>query len=147
MCIRDRGSRGDARAAGLDPADAPWTVPYLPVDPADVGRSYDAVVRVNSQSGKGGIAYLLESAYGLELPRRLQIDFARRVQAHADHSGGEVTAEQLWRLFEAAYVLPDGGAAAVPTTPEPDGAVLDLLAALDPGGTRHTEVRHREGGR
>ncbi|MBD7999055.1 2-isopropylmalate synthase [Oerskovia gallyi] len=131
--------RADARAAGVDPADAPWTVPYLPVDPADVGRSYDAVVRVNSQSGKGGIAYLLESAYGLELPRRLQIDFARRVQAHADRSGGEVTAEGLWRLFEAAYVLPDDGARQVlplawsVAQPEADGdrERLDVVLSLD----------------
>ncbi|GIM89618.1 2-isopropylmalate synthase [Paractinoplanes toevensis] len=87
-------------------ADAEWRVPYLPIDPADLGRSYDAVIRVNSQSGKGGIAYLLETEFGIELPRRLQIDFARHVQRHTDASGDEVTAPQLWKLFEQAYLRP-----------------------------------------
>ena len=81
-----------------------WRVPYLPIDPADVGRSYDEVIRVNSQSGKGGIAYVLETEFGIELPRRLQIDFARRVQQHTDASGGEVAGEQLWGLFHEAYL-------------------------------------------
>ncbi|MHA7664604.1 2-isopropylmalate synthase [Mycolicibacterium sp. HS_4_1] len=81
-----------------------WRVPYLPIDPADIGRSYDAVIRVNSQSGKGGIAYLLHTGYGLDLPRRLQIDFARHVQAHTDGSGAEVTAAELYDLFEATYL-------------------------------------------
>jgi 2-isopropylmalate synthase len=96
-----------AHGEGLDPALAPWRVPYLPIDPSDVGRSYDAVIRVNSQSGKGGIAYLLESEYGLELPRRLQIDFARHVQSHTDSSGGEVSASQLWQLFQETYLSGD----------------------------------------
>ena len=82
-----------------------WRVPYLPIDPADIGRSYDAVIRVNSQSGKGGIAYLLETDYGIELPRRLQIDFARRVQELTDSSGLEVGAAQLLELFERSYLL------------------------------------------
>ena len=82
-----------------------WRVPYLPIDPADIGRSYDAVIRVNSPSGKGGIAYLLETDYGIELPRRLQIDFARRVQELTDSSGLEVGAAQLLELFERSYLL------------------------------------------
>lgn len=86
-------------------------VPYLPIDPADIGRGYDAVVRVNSQSGKGGIAYLLDAEHGLELPRRLQIDFARQVQRHTDGSGAEVSAAELRALFDTAYLgtpeLPD----------------------------------------
>jgi 2-isopropylmalate synthase len=90
-----------ARAA--DAKDALWDMPYLPLDPADVGRSYDAVVRVNGQSGKGGIAFLLGAAYGLELPRRLQIEFARVVQAQADTAGGELSARDLFALFEGAY--------------------------------------------
>ncbi|MCO1340266.1 2-isopropylmalate synthase [Kocuria polaris] len=81
-----------------------WKVPYLPIDPADIGRSYDAVIRVNSQSGKSGIAYLLQAEYGIELPRRLQIDFARHVQRHTDDTGSEVTASRLWDIFHAAYV-------------------------------------------
>src|SRR5580698_3372378 len=78
-------------------------MPYLPVDPADVGRSYDAVVRVNGQSGKGGIAFLLGAEYGLELPRRLQIEFARVVQARADAVGGELSPRDLFALLEGVY--------------------------------------------
>ncbi|GAB3397187.1 2-isopropylmalate synthase [Amycolatopsis echigonensis] len=98
-----------ARAAetGVPAHELDWRVPYLPIDPADLGRDYAAVIRVNSQSGKGGIAYLLENEYGITLPRRLQIDFARRVQDHTDGSGHEVTATELWRLFETAYLQPN----------------------------------------
>ncbi|GEE03106.1 2-isopropylmalate synthase [Gordonia spumicola] len=84
--------------------DAPWTVPYLPIDPADIGRSYDAVIRVNSQSGKGGIAHLLESEFGVRLPRRLEIAFASVVQERTDHAGGEVGASDLWTMFVDAFV-------------------------------------------
>ncbi|MHA7986255.1 2-isopropylmalate synthase [Rathayibacter sp. CAU 1779] len=103
--------RARASATGVPESELDWRVPYLPIDPADIGRSYDAVIRVNSQSGKGGIAYLLETEYGLSLPRRMQIDFARHVQQHADDTGDEVTAEQLWRLFQDAY-LQDADASA-----------------------------------
>lgn len=82
-----------------------WNIPYLPIDPKDVGRSYEAVIRVNSQSGKGGIAYLLESEFGLELPRRLQIEFSQVVQAVMDTDGKELTAQNLWTLFEREYGL------------------------------------------
>ena len=92
-----------AEAAGIDPGQAPWDVPYLPIDPHDVGRDYEAVIRVNSQSGKGGIAYLLQEGYGIDLPRPLQIDFAGRVQRATDDSGAEITAEQLWNLLFAEY--------------------------------------------
>jgi len=81
-----------------------WEMPYLPIDPLDLGRSYDAVIRVNSQSGKGGIAYLLESEYGLSLPRRLQIEFSSSVQAVTDASGKEVTAADIWALFQQEYL-------------------------------------------
>ena len=81
-----------------------WEMPYLPIDPLDLGRSYEAVIRVNSQSGKGGIAYLLESEYGLVLPRRLQIEFSTVVQAVTDSSGKEVTAAEIWALFKAEYL-------------------------------------------
>lgn len=80
-----------------------WDMPYLPIDPKDLGRSYDAVIRVNSQSGKGGISYLLEAEYGVELPRRLQIEFSQVVQAVMDDTGKELTAPQLWDIFEREY--------------------------------------------
>jgi 2-isopropylmalate synthase len=80
-----------------------WDMPYLPIDPKDVGRSYDAVIRVNSQSGKGGIAYLLEAEYDIELPRRLQIEFSQVVQSALDDSGKEMTAAELWAIFQAEY--------------------------------------------
>ncbi|MGW0173525.1 2-isopropylmalate synthase [Rhodococcus sp. NPDC003322] len=92
-----------AAAAGVDPDEAPWDVPYLPIDPHDVGRDYEAVIRVNSQSGKGGIAYLLQAGYGVDLPRGLQIDFARHVQRATDDSGAEATAAQLWKLLRDTY--------------------------------------------
>ncbi|GAA3153534.1 2-isopropylmalate synthase [Nonomuraea roseoviolacea subsp. carminata] len=96
----------ERRAAelGVTPDRAPWAVPYLPIDPRDVGRDYEAVIRVNSQSGKGGVAYVLGVEHGLDLPRGLQIDFSRAVQDEAELSGGEVTGERLWELFRAAYV-------------------------------------------
>lgn len=96
--------RARAEAEGRDPQEIAWRVPYLPIDPADIGRSYDAVIRVNSQSGKGGIAYLLEAEYGVVLPRRLQIDFSRHVQRHTDTTGEEVTADAIWSLFTEVYL-------------------------------------------
>ncbi|MFD4459356.1 2-isopropylmalate synthase [Nocardia sp. NPDC058480] len=99
--------RERAAAEGIPERESHWQVPYLPIDPADLGRSYDAVIRVNSQSGKGGIAYLLHTEYGLDLPRRLQIDLAKRVQERADETGAEITAKELRTLFEQAYTAPD----------------------------------------
>ena len=81
-----------------------WEMPYLPLDPQDLGRSYEAVIRVNSQSGKGGISYLLEQDYGLQLPRWLQIDFSSVVQSHAEKAAAEIAAEQVWQLFEQHYL-------------------------------------------
>jgi 2-isopropylmalate synthase len=100
------GSHQDAIRKGLavQQPGAPWEVPYLPVDPADLGRSYDSVIRVNSQSGKGGVAYLLEASYGVVMPRRLQVEFSADVQAHTDRHGGEMTAADIWRLFSATYL-------------------------------------------
>lgn len=94
----------DAKAAGVDVDDLTWAVPYLPIDPKDVGRSYEAVIRVNSQSGKGGVAYLLKTDHNLDLPRKLQIEFSKVVQNHTDSSGGEVTSEQLWEIFKDEYL-------------------------------------------
>jgi 2-isopropylmalate synthase len=93
-----------AEAAGVSLHDVPWQAPYLPVDPFDVGRTYEAVIRVNSQSGKGGVAYIMKSEHQLELPRRLQIEFSRVVQQHTDAEGGEVTPAQLWTIFEDEYL-------------------------------------------
>ena len=103
------GSHQDAIKKGFaqQKADAIWEVPYLPIDPADLGRSYDAVIRVNSQSGKGGMAYLLEQEYGLQLPRRLQIEFSRAVQRVADESGREIAASDLHALFASEYLEQD----------------------------------------
>jgi 2-isopropylmalate synthase len=100
------GSHQDAIKKGFaqQKADAVWEVPYLPVDPADLGRSYDAVIRVNSQSGKGGMSYLLEQEYGLALPRRLQIEFSRAVQQVADDTGREVSAEEIYAIFRREYL-------------------------------------------
>jgi 2-isopropylmalate synthase len=104
------GSHQDAIKKGLaalDPNGA-WEVPYLPLDPSDLGRSYESIIRVNSQSGKGGVAYLLERDYQLVLPRRLQIEFSRVVQSAADTSGKELSSRELWELFEAEYLFGNG---------------------------------------
>ncbi|GAA3948978.1 2-isopropylmalate synthase [Actinomadura viridis] len=94
----------DAEAAGVPVDRYRWEVPYLPIDPKDVGRSYEAVIRVNSQSGKGGVAYVMKTEHALELPRRLQIEFSRVVQAHTDTEGGEVTPERMWEIFEGEFL-------------------------------------------
>ncbi len=94
----------DAKAAGVEVDQHTWAVPYLPIDPKDIGRSYEAVIRVNSQSGKGGVAYLLKTEHHLDLPRRQQIEFSKIVQLKTDHEGGEVTADQLWEIFEDEYL-------------------------------------------
>ncbi|MCC6134575.1 MAG: 2-isopropylmalate synthase [Candidatus Contendobacter sp.] len=100
------GSHQDAIRKGLaaNASSAIWDVPYLPIDPADVGRTYEAVIRVNSQSGKGGIAYLLEKDHGLRLPRRLQIEFSQAVQTLADVTGKELTSADLWAAFQTDYL-------------------------------------------
>jgi 2-isopropylmalate synthase len=94
----------DAKAAGRDVRDHTWAVPYLPIDPLDIGRTYEAVIRVNSQSGKGGVAYLMKNEHHLDLPRRLQIEFSKVVQAKTDTEGGEINAEELWKIFEDEYL-------------------------------------------
>ena len=104
------GSHQDAIRKGLAARaeGAAWEVPYLPIDPRDVGRTYESVIRVNSQSGKGGIAYLLERDYGLVMPRRLQIEFSQVVQAMADATGKELASEQIWQLLEQEYLAGGG---------------------------------------
>ena len=103
------GSHQDAIKKGMHAqsqqgADAVWDVPYLPIDPRDVGRDYEAIIRVNSQSGKGGVAYLLADRYGLELPRGLQVDLAQQVQAITDAQGGELSAQEIYDVFRAGYL-------------------------------------------
>ncbi len=93
-----------AAAAGVPVDEHPWEVPYLPIDPKDVGRSYEAVIRVNSQSGKGGVAYVLKNEHALDLPRRMQIEFSRVVQEVADAAGGEVSPAAIWRMFSETYL-------------------------------------------
>jgi 2-isopropylmalate synthase len=116
------GSHQDAikKALAARRRDEFWDMPYLPIDPKDLGRSYEAVIRVNSQSGKGGIAYLLESEFGLELPRRLQIEFSQVVQAVMDAQGKEMSAADLRAVFDAEYADP---------APELDQVKIDELGA------------------
>ena len=113
------GSHQDAIKKGLEDLDRiaaeqgrpvseiPWEAPYLPIDPHDVGRTYEAVIRVNSQSGKGGVAYVLKSEHKLDLPRRAQIEFSRVIQQHTDAEGGEVSGEEIWKIFRAEYLDKD----------------------------------------
>ena len=94
----------EAASRGVSVDEIEWAVPYLPIDPKDLGRSYEAVIRVNSQSGKGGVAYLLKTDHALDLPRKLQIEFSGVVQAKTDAEGGEVTSDQIWSVFSDEYL-------------------------------------------
>ena len=126
----------DAAAAGVPVNEFPWGVPYLPIDPMDVGRSYEAVIRVNSQSGKGGVAYVLKTDHGLDLPRRAQIEFSSVIQRHTEAEGGEVLPAEIWRIFEETYL--DAGrfalgeysmsATALTATVQIDGVPTDVRA-------------------
>jgi 2-isopropylmalate synthase len=97
----------DAADRGVSVDELAWEVPYLPIDPKDLGRTYEAVIRVNSQSGKGGVAYVMKSEHRLDLPRRLQIEFSRVVQRHTDTEGGEVSSAAIWQFFQAEYLVRD----------------------------------------
>jgi 2-isopropylmalate synthase len=118
------GSHQDAIAKGLKAMNASnsgvWEVPYLPIDPADVGRSYDAVIRINSQSGKGGVAFVLEQDYGLALPRRLQMEFSKAVQQLADRDGKELTPQAIWECFQTEYLNDRGPLAFIDHRTAPD---------------------------
>jgi 2-isopropylmalate synthase len=94
----------DAKAVGKEVDDFMWAVPYLPIDPKDIGRTYEAVIRVNSQSGKGGVAYIMKTEHQLDLPRRLQIEFSQVIQSHTDDQGGEVFPDQMWKIFVDEYL-------------------------------------------
>ena len=124
-----------AVAEGVTVDELEWAVPYLPIDPKDLGRSYEAVIRVNSQSGKGGVAYLLKTDHALDLPRRLQIEFSGVVQAKTDAEGGEVTSDQIWSIFNDEY-LPAAGRRR---------ALGSLRAARDPHAERHVGRRLARG--
>ncbi len=132
----------EALAKGVSVNELLWAVPYLPVDPKDLGRGYEAVVRVNSQSGKGGVAYLLKADHALDLPRKLQIEFSAVVQAKTDAEGGEVTSDEIWAIFQDEY-LP-----APASRPEDKWGRFELLAtrtASDLAGETTLEVRLRVG--
>ncbi|KAA9395027.1 2-isopropylmalate synthase [Kocuria coralli] len=130
----------DARDQGVSTEDLEWAVPYLPIDPKDLGRSYEAVIRVNSQSGKGGVAYLLKTDHGLDLPRRAQIEFSGVVQKHTETTGTEISGERLWGIFQDEY-LPAGSTGtrwgrylitSIRTTSEADGDTrLDIGLEVD----------------
>ncbi len=128
------GSHQDAIKKGLDDLarrnDALWEVPYLPIDPQDLGRSYEAIIRINSQSGKGGIAYLLKTDYGLDLPRLLQVEFSGAVQAMTDRTGKEASAAEIWRLFNATYLDPAAGVVLVDYEMLPDTRAGRRLEAV-----------------
>jgi 2-isopropylmalate synthase len=137
----------DAKSQGLTVDQMMWAVPYLPIDPKDVGRSYEAVIRVNSQSGKGGVAYLLKSDHNLDLPRKLQIEFSRVVQNKTDTEGGEVSSAALWDIFTDEY-LPSTEPSTkwgrfelkrLKTASEMDGVVL--LEAILRDGAGEVDVR------
>lgn len=137
------GSHQDAIKKGFaqyKPGDV-WDIPYLPLDPADLGRSYDSVVRVNSQSGKGGISFLLQQEYGLEIPRRLQIAFSKAVQAHTDKTGKEATRSDIFAIFESEYLN-----LSVPFTyrdyrQESDGDLVKMELNID----KSDELKHLQG--
>ena len=131
----------DAAAAGADVAEFAWAVPYLPIDPRDVGRTYEAVIRVNSQSGKGGVAYIMKADHHLELPRRLQIEFSRVVQARTDAEGGEVTPAQMWEAFAAEYL----SAGAVRLQAHRTSSVVDAKDAVTAEVSMDGQARQIEG--
>jgi 2-isopropylmalate synthase len=144
------GSHQDAINKGLralrQSNSGVWEVPYLPIDPADVGRTYEAVIRINSQSGKGGVAHILERDHALQMPRNLQVEFSGVVQHITDESEGEVTAKQLWDIFQKEYLEQHSGDMAlkeyrtVPDTHATDVRVLDAVLAVN-GGERRISGR------
>lgn len=142
------GSHQDAigKAFAARGPNDPWVMPYLPIDPQDLGRSYEAVIRVNSQSGKGGIAYLLEKEYGIEMPRRLQIEFSQVVQAVMDSQGRELNATDLWQIFEREYALAQPQAALrLSMTEQAPGGHVQLSAQV-PWGTQCVHVQGQGNG-
>ena len=107
-----------------------WEVPYLPIDPADLGRSYEAVVRINSQSGKGGVAFLLEKDHGVSLPRRLQISMSQKIQKLADESGREIKTSEIWAIFEKEFLQPKNGFAYIDHSSTTNGKEHNLSISM-----------------
>ncbi|PIE39457.1 MAG: hypothetical protein CSA53_01300 [Gammaproteobacteria bacterium] len=126
--------------------DEPWQVAYLPIDPADIGRSYQEVIRINSQSGKGGMAYVLEREYGLELPRWLQIDFSSVVQAYAEEHKTEVGGAELYRLFEQHYLACEQGMTLERFSVERAGAENVTVSAVINDGAQSRTINGKGGG-
>jgi len=129
--------KATADAANADVDDIVWEVPYLPIDPKDVGRTYEAVIRVNSQSGKGGVAYIMKTDHGLVLPRRLQIEFSQAIQKITDGEGGEVTPKEMWDVFSEEYltpILPLERIRQKVTASETDGGVDSITAVVKVDG-------------
>ncbi len=135
------GSHQDAIKKGFEALGKDydvWEVPYLPIDPHHVGRSYEAVIRVNSQSGKGGVAYIMKFEHGLDLPRRLQIEFSSVIQRLTEQSGTEITADQIWSSFESTYLTPTQpvaliGHPLITTAPDTGATTLETHVRLDSG--------------
>jgi 2-isopropylmalate synthase len=125
-----------ARDAGRPVGDMPWRIPYLPIDPKDVGRSYEAVIRVNSQSGKGGVAYIMKTEHAMDLPRRLQIEFSQVIQRHTEGEGGEVDAAQMGAIFASEYLVPGVFALRSWSTSSNDGAER-IKAVVSAHGVDH----------
>ncbi|MBF6048835.1 2-isopropylmalate synthase [Streptomyces sp. NRRL B-1677] len=132
--------RDQAATAGRAPAELPWDVPYLPIDPQDIGRSYEAIIRVNSQSGKGGIAYVLRSGWGLDLPVELRVEFAAAIQQVTNATGAELEPQRIWDAFRAQYCDPGGWAGftapGTVTGDDPGDAADAVLAAARERGVR-----------
>jgi 2-isopropylmalate synthase len=125
-----------ARASGVSERELPWDIPYLPIDPKDVGRSYEAVIRVNSQSGKGGVAYIMKVDHHLDLPRRLQIEFSHVIQQHTDGEGGEVDAALMYDIFAKEYLAP-GDFALKAFQSTSDNGIERIVAVVSAFGTDH----------
>jgi 2-isopropylmalate synthase len=125
-----------AAAAGQPASELPWHMPYLPIDPKDVGRSYEAVIRVNSQSGKGGVAYIMKADHHLDLPRRLQIEFSQVIQRHTDSEGGEVAAARMWQIFAAEYLAGDPFELLSYSSESHDG-IEHVMATVRASGAEH----------
>ena len=126
-----------AAQAGQPVSELPWAMPYLPIDPRDVGRSYEAVIRVNSQSGKGGVAYIMKTDHHLDLPRRLQIEFSHVIQRHTEDEGGEVDAAQMWQIFADEY-LETGAFELVKFASASEEGVERITTTVRAFGTEHT---------
>ncbi len=133
------GSHQDAIKKGFarQRSEEQWTLPYLPIDPADLGRSYESVIRINSQSGKGGIAYLLETEYGVVMPRRLQVEFSGEVQRYTDTHGGEMEAANIWALFSRTYLENETPIAYVEHHLFEEGNAQGIRLTLQKNGERH----------